>query len=99
MAESGLGGRFWFKAALAGKEARNVTYTQLLGQTPYSCIYGVLKDVSRFRAFRCRAWVYINAERRQKGKHHPRAQEVIYLGFEPNTSSWSFFIPERQTMW
>ena len=26
MAESGLGGRFWFKAAKAGKDARNVTY-------------------------------------------------------------------------
>ncbi len=26
MAESGLGGEFWFKAACAGKDARNVTY-------------------------------------------------------------------------
>ena len=51
MAESGLGGRFWFKAALAGKDARNVTYKQRLGQTPHSCIYCELKDVSRFRAF------------------------------------------------
>ncbi len=39
MAESGLGGRFWFKAALAGKDACNVTYIQQLGQTPHSCIY------------------------------------------------------------
>ena len=46
MAESGLGGRFWFKAALAGKDARNVTYKQRLGQTPHSCIYGELKDAS-----------------------------------------------------
>jgi hypothetical protein len=99
MAGSGLGGRFWFKAALAGKDARNVTYKQLLGQTPYSCIYGELKDVSRFRAFGCRAWVYLNAERREKGKHTQRAQEAIYLGFEPNTNSWSFFISERQTLW
>jgi hypothetical protein len=45
MTEPGLGGRFWFKAALAGKDARNVTYKQRLGQTPYSCIYGKLKDV------------------------------------------------------
>ena len=55
MAEPGFEGRFWFKAALAGKDARNVTYKQLLGQTPYSCIYGELKDVSRFCAFGCRA--------------------------------------------
>ena len=26
MTESGLGGRFWFKAATAGKDARNVTF-------------------------------------------------------------------------
>jgi hypothetical protein len=87
IAESGLGGRFWFKAALAGKDARNVTYKQRLWQTPHSCIYGELKDVSRFRAFGCRAWVYLNAERREKGKYTPRAQEAIYLGFEPNTSA------------
>ena len=95
MAESGLGGRFWFKAALVGKDARNVTYKQRLGQTPHSCISVELKDVSRFCAFGCRAWVYLNAERREKGK---RVQEAIYLGFELNTSAWSFFIPERQTL-
>jgi len=99
MAESGLGGRFWFKAACAGKDARNVTYKQRLGSTPYTCMYGEVKNVSRFRAFGCRAWVHLNSERREKGKHTPRALEAIYLGFEPNTSSWCFFIPERQTLW
>jgi hypothetical protein len=99
MAESRLGGRFWFKAALPGKDARNVTYKQLLGQTPHTCMHCELKDGSRFRAYGCRAWVYLNAERREKGKHTPRALEAIYLGFEPNTSAWSFFIPERQTLW
>ena len=24
---------------------------------------------------------------------------AVYLGFEPNTSAWSFYIPERQTLW
>ncbi len=69
MAESGLAGRFWFKAALAGKDTRNVTYKQRLGQAPYSCMYGELKDVSRLRAFGCREWICLNAERREKGKH------------------------------
>ena len=32
------------------------------------------------------------------GKHTPRALEAIFLGFEPNTSAWCFFIPERQHM-
>jgi hypothetical protein len=68
MAESELGGRICFKAALAGKDARNVTYRQLLRQIPHSCIHdGELKDVSRFRAFWCRGWVYLNAEGREEG--------------------------------
>ncbi len=33
MAESGLGGRFWFKAASTGKEARNVTFKERIGRT------------------------------------------------------------------
>jgi hypothetical protein len=57
------------------------------------------KDVSRFRAFGCRAWVHPNSERRGKDKHAPRALEAIYLGFEPNISSLCFCIPERQILW
>ncbi len=48
---------------------------------------GELKDVSRFSAFGCRAWVYLNVERREKGKHTPRAHGAIYLGFEPDNSA------------
>ena len=99
IAESGLGGRFWFKKACVGKDARNVTYRQRLESTPYTCMYCEVKDVSRICTFRCRTWVHLNWERRQKGKHTPRALEAVYLGFEPNTSSWCFFIPERKTLW
>jgi hypothetical protein len=35
MAESGQWGRFWFKAALAGKDARNVTFKERIGMTPH----------------------------------------------------------------
>jgi hypothetical protein len=98
MAESGLGGRFWFKSAVAGCDARNATFKERIGTTPWRIMHGEKRDVSRFRAFGCRAWVYLNAERREKGKHTPRAVEAIYLGFEPNTSAYSFFIPEKNTM-
>jgi hypothetical protein len=50
MAESGLRGGFWFKAACAGKGASNVTYKQQLGSTPYTCMYCKVKDVSKLRA-------------------------------------------------
>ena len=40
MAGSGQGGRFWFKAAAAGKDARNVTFKERIGMAPYQAMYG-----------------------------------------------------------
>ena len=40
MAESGLGGRFWFKAANAGEDIRNVTFKERIGISPYQAMYG-----------------------------------------------------------
>jgi len=79
MAESGLGGRFGFKAALARKDARNVTFKERIGMAPHQAIYGEKRDVSDFRAFGCRAWVCLDKQRREKGKHAPRAKEAITL--------------------
>ena len=98
MVESGLGGRFWFKSALAGCEDRNVTYKARIGTSPWNLMHGEKKDLSRFRVFGYRAWVHLNSERIGKGKHTPPAIEAIHLGFQPNTSAYSFFIPERNTM-
>ena len=94
MAESGLGGCFWFKAANAGKDARNVTYKEHIGMSPYQAMYGEKRVVSDFRAFGCRAWVYLDKQRREKGKHTPRAKEATYVGFTDNMSAWAFYIPE-----
>jgi hypothetical protein len=96
MVESGLGGRFWFRAAAAGIHARNATFKARIGTTHRHLMYRQKKDVSGFRAFGCRAWVYIDPQRRAKGKHTPRAEEAIYVGFAINTSAWSFHVPERQ---
>ena len=57
-------------------------------------MYGEKKDVSDFRAFSCRAWVYLDKQRREKGKHTPRANEAIYVGFTDNMSAWAFYIPK-----
>ena len=79
MAESGLGGRFLVKAAKAGNDARNVTFEERIGMLPYQAMYGEKKDVSEsdFRAFGCGAWVYLDKQRREKGKHTPRAKNII----------------------
>ncbi len=98
MAESGLGGRFWFKAALAAWEAPNATYKERIGTTPWRRMHGEIRVVSRFRAFGCRAWVYLDSDRREKGKHTARAVEAINLGFEPNASAYCFFILKKNNL-
>ncbi len=95
--ELGPGDRFWFKTAIVAVEARISTYKERIGTTPWTRMHGERRDVSLFRAFGCMAWVYLNSERRDKGKHSQRAVEAIFLGFKPNTSAYSFFIPEKNT--
>ncbi len=56
LAKSGRGGRFWFKVATAGVDARNVKFKALIGTTPHHLMYGQRTDVSGFRAFGYRTW-------------------------------------------
>jgi hypothetical protein len=42
--------------------------------------------------------VYLNAERRDKGKHTARAIEAVYLGLTSNKSSWGFIVPEKNSL-
>ncbi len=57
MAESGLAGRFWFSAVNHGKNCRHVTFKYRLGTIPYARLYGMKRDVSKFRPFGCKAYV------------------------------------------
>ncbi len=82
-------------AATAGIDARNATFKTRIGTTQHHLMYGQKKDVSGFRAFGCRAWVYIDPQRPAKGKHTPRAEEAIYVGFAFDTSALSFYVVER----
>ncbi len=66
MAESGLGGGLWFKAAEAGVDAWNITFKEPLKETSWTLMYGEPKDVSLYRPFGCREWVHLNSERREK---------------------------------
>jgi hypothetical protein len=69
IAESGLGGRFWFCANQNGVICRNVTFKQSIGTTPFQKMYGKKMDVSKFRPFGCRAYMHLNKDRREKGRH------------------------------
>jgi hypothetical protein len=46
----------------------------------------------------CRAWIYLDSDRREKGKLMTRAFEATNLGFEPNTSAYCFFKPEKNNL-
>jgi hypothetical protein len=60
MSESGLAGRDWFSAVNHGKNCRNVTFKYRLGTTPYARrLYGMKKDVSKFRPLECKAYMFI----------------------------------------
>ena len=95
MAESGMVGKFWFKAATNGKNCRNVTYKRRINSTPYRELYGKEMDLSRFRPFGCLAFMHLNKDRREKGKTAPRAVQVINLGFatDTNTSAYVVYNP------
>ena len=94
MAESGMGGPLWYSAGNHGLNSRTTTFKRRLGTTPHEKIFGVKKDVTKFRPFGCRAYMHLNKDRREKGKHVPKAVEVIHLGFAPdqNTSGYKFLI-------
>jgi hypothetical protein len=44
MVESKLGGQFWLSAAVAAKDACNVTYKQCIRKTPWEMMYGTKKE-------------------------------------------------------
>ncbi len=98
MAESGLGGRFWFKAALAACDARNATYKEHISTTPWRRMHGEVQDVPLLHAFGCRAWVYLDSDRPENDNHTACAVEAINLIFKPNTSAYCFFILEKNNL-
>jgi hypothetical protein len=98
MVESGFWGKFWFRAAVAGKDARNSIFMERIKTLPHNAIYGEPKDVSRFRAFCCKAVAYLNKDHQENGKHIARGIDAVNLGFASNTSAYIFYIPERKTL-
>jgi hypothetical protein len=61
----------------AGTDARNATFKARIKTLPHQALFSAPKDVSRFRAFGCKAVVYLNKERRETGKHTARGIDAI----------------------
>ena len=68
LAESGMGGQFWFRATMNGVNCRNETFKKRLGTNPHASekVYGSKKDVSKFRPLGCRVYMHLNKERYKK---------------------------------
>ncbi len=83
---------------MAGKDARNAIFMERIKTSPHNAMYGEPKDVSRFGAFGCKAFIYLNKDRQENGKHIARGIDAVNLGFASNTSAYILYIPERKTL-
>jgi hypothetical protein len=88
MVESGLGGIFWFLALVSAKDPRNATYHERIKTTPHKMIYCQPKDLSKLRAFGCKAIMTLNKDRRGPGKIRPRGMEGVNLGFASDSRGY-----------
>ena len=96
MAESGMGGQFWFSATMSALNCRNATFKKRLGTTPHEKVNGIKKNVSKFRPFGCRVYMHLdlNKERREKGRHTTNGVEAINLGFATVNTKSTLRAPE-----
>jgi hypothetical protein len=60
MVESGMTGMFWFLALITAKDAMNATYHERIKTTPHMLVYCQPKNLSKFRAFGCSAFMTLH---------------------------------------
>ena len=61
---------------------------------PLGLFKGDKPDVSYFRVFRTLAYVWIHPDQRQD-KLSPTSEEMIFMGYEPNTKGYRFWSQQR----
>jgi len=64
-------------------------------KTPIELFNGDKPDVSYFRIFGSLVYVFISLEQRQD-KLSPKSEEMIFIGYEPNTKGYRFWSKERR---
>ena len=58
---------------------------------------GTKPDVSYFRTFGCQAYVFIPKDR-QANKLTPKSEDMIFIGYEPGTKGYCFWLKIRRTV-
>ena len=63
-------------------------------KTPIECFPGKKPDISYFRVFGCLTYIHIPKDQ-HKDKLTPKAEEMIFLGYEKNSKVYRFLCSNR----
>jgi hypothetical protein len=92
---AGLSHGFWKLAVEAALHVYNRTPKRRLNwRTPIAMWNGSKLDVSYFRIFGCRAFVYMQKENRN-GKLNKKAIETVFVGYTEGTKGWKLWDSSR----
>ena len=86
---------FWGEAIAVAAHVLNRAPRKRLGwRTPYELLFGRVPDVSYFRTFGCRAWVY-----NDKGKKwDPKSKPMIFVGYESGAKAFRLWNPATRSI-
>ena len=81
----GTSEKFWAEAINTACHASNRVYPhRLLKKTPYELITGRKPNISYFRVFGCKCFIY---KKKRLGKFESRCDEGFFLGYASNSTS------------
>ena len=85
----GMPERFWTEAINTACHASNRVYPhQLLKKRPYELITGKKPNISYFRVFGYKCFIY---KKKILGKFESRCDEGLFIGYASNSKSYSVF--------
>lgn len=87
----------WDQAVAHANYLRNRAPTRALdGMTPHEAWFGKKPDVSHLREFGCDVWVH--DETKNLSKLKPRAQKMIFMGFNDGSKSIRYYDPSKRNI-
>ena len=92
---SGMSKGFWAEALMVATHILNRSPRKGLGwRTPYELLYGHIPDISYFRTFGCRAWVYNEKGKKWDAKSIP----MIFVGYETGSKAFRLWNPATRSI-
>ena len=95
MQHSGMSKGFWAEAMGMAAHIANRSPRKGLGwKTPHELLFGRTPDVSYFRIFGCRAWVF-----NEHGKKwDPKANPMVFIGYENGSKAFRLWNPKTRSV-